>query len=248
MAEFGDGFLTFASPLDLAEHFEQVGPFRAERDFDVLEFMENGSLDAGIESRDAKSIMVNLLRQAWEKHCAREGFLVHTFSSGLSFHVGEDKLRLKQRVSWGRQGERRNSMLRGVARKKIWEYGVSVIPSLFPYPHLRLKGRVLFSDIGERNKPIIIPDTKTQFRLRRSVCSGWRNKAWHGRVMAFMELLAGDSPYVDLAVGSGGSITLDAMPIQFTAPVTARQTNRLGEDAEEPDETTLGTHYEDEDV
>jgi hypothetical protein len=55
---------------------------------------------------------------------------------------------------------------------------------------MRLKGRVLFSDIGERNKPIIIPDTKTQFRLRRSVCSGWRNKAWHGRVMAFMELLA----------------------------------------------------------
>lgn len=248
MAEFGDGFLTFASPPDLAEHFEQVGPFRAERGFDVLEFLENGSSDAGIESRDAKSIMMNLLRQAWEKHCAREGFLAHIFSSGQSFHVGEDKLRLKQRVSWGRQGQRRNSMLRGVARKKIWEYGVSVIPSLFPYPHMRLKGRVLFSDIAERNKPIIIPDTKTQFRLRRSVCSGWRNKAWHGRVMAFMELLAGDSPYVSLAVSSDDSITLDAMPIQFTAPVTAQQSNRLGEDAEESDETTLGTHYEDEDV
>lgn len=62
--------------------------------------------------------------------------IAHTFSSGLSFHVGEDKLRLKQRVSCGRQGERRNSMLRGVARKKIWEYGVSVIPSIFPQPHI----------------------------------------------------------------------------------------------------------------
>jgi hypothetical protein len=58
--------------------------------------------------------------------------------------------------------------------------------------------------------------------------------------MAFMELLADDSPCVGLAVGSGGTITLDAMPIQFTAPVTARQTNRLGEDSEEPDATTLG--------
>src|SRR5690606_15281086 len=83
MAEFGDGFLTFANPLDLTEHFERVGPFRIERDFDVIDFMENGSADAGIESRDAKSIMMNLLRQAWEKHCAREGFLAHTFSSGL---------------------------------------------------------------------------------------------------------------------------------------------------------------------
>jgi len=66
--------------------------------------------------------------------------------------------------------------------------------------------------------------------------------------MAFMELLAGDSPYVDLAVGSGGSINLDAMPIQFTAPVTARQTNRLGEDAEDADPTTLGGHFEEEDA
>lgn len=248
MAEFSDGFLTFASPLDLDEHFEQVGPFRVERDFDVLDLLENGSLEAGIESRDARSIMINLLRQAWEKHCSAHGFLAHSFSSGLSFHVGEGKLGLKKRVSWGRQGERRNSMLRGVARKKIWEYGVSVIPSLFPYPHMRLKGRVLFSDIGERNKPIAIPDKKSQFRLRRSICSAWRNKAWHGRVMAFMELLAGDSPYVDLAVGSGGSITLDAMPIQFTAPVTARQTNQLGEDAEEADSTTLGGHFGEEDA
>jgi hypothetical protein len=66
--------------------------------------------------------------------------------------------------------------------------------------------------------------------------------------MAFMELLAGESPYVDLAVGSGGSITLDAMPIQFTAPVTARQTNSLGEDAEEADTTTLGGHFEEADA
>jgi hypothetical protein len=248
MVEFSGGFLSFASALDLVEHFEQVGPFRTERQFDVLDFLEKGSLIAGIESRDAKSMMVNLLRQAWEKHCIREGFLAHKFSSSISFHAGEGKLRLKQRVSWGRQGERRNSMMRGVARKKIWEYGVSVIPSLFPYPHMRLKGRVLFSDISERSKPIAIPDKKTQFRLRRSVCSGWRNKAWHGRVMAFMELLAGDSPYVSLAVGSGDRITLDAMPIQFTAPVTAHQTNRLGEDAEELDSTTLGGHFEEDDA
>lgn len=248
MVEFGGGFLSFASALDLVEHFEQVGPFRTERQFDVLDFLEKGSLIAGVESRDAKSMMVNLLRQAWEKHCIREGFLAHKFSSGISFHAGEGKLRLKQRVSWGRQGERRNSMLRGVARKKIWEYGVSVIPSLFPYPHMRLKGRVLFSDISERSKPIAIPDKKTQFRLRRSVCSGWRNKAWHGRVMAFMELLAGDSPYISLAVGNGDRITLDAMPIQFTAPVTAHQTNRLGEDAEELDSTTLGGHFEEDDA
>ncbi len=248
MVEFGMGFLTFSNPLEMEEHFLPVGPFDRVEELDLVSFLEGGSEELAIAPRDAKSMIVNLMRQGWEKHCTRLGFLTHQFSSGLSFHVGEDKLGLGKRVAWGRQGQKRNSTLRNVSKKKVWEYGVSAIPSLFPYPHLRLKGRVLFSDLGEARKAIVISDKRVQFRLRRSVCSGWRNKAWHGRVMAFMELLAGESPYVDLAVGSGDRITLDAMPIQFTSPVTARQTNRLNEDAEESDPTTLGGHYEDEDV
>jgi hypothetical protein len=65
--------------------------------------------------------------------------------------------------------------------------------------------------------------------------------------MAFMELLAGESPYIDLAVGSGGSITLDAMPIQTTSPVTAQQQFRQDEDAEETDESTITGQRQDED-
>lgn len=133
LVEFGSGYLGFASPFDLEEHFAAVGRFDAAAETDTLSFLEAGSEELGIEGRDAKSMVVNLLRQAWEKHCVRRGFLAHQFSSGLSFHVGEDKLKLGQRVPWGRQGERRNSMLRNTAKKKIWEYGVSVIPSLFPY-------------------------------------------------------------------------------------------------------------------
>lgn len=248
LVEFGQGFIGFAGPFDLEEHFQEVGPFGVIAEIDTSQFLENGWEAIGVEPRDAKNMAVNLMRQAWEKHCKRKGFLVREFSSGLSFHVGAGKLKLGQRVPWGRQGARRNSMLRNVAKKKIWEYGVSVIPSLFPYPHMRLKGRVLFSDIGEGQKANPIPDKRMQFRLRRSICSGWRNKAWHGRLMAFMELLAGDSPYVDLPVGSGASITLDAMPVQFTSPVTAQQTYQQDEDAEEIDDTTLGGYLEDEDA
>lgn len=52
-----------------------------------------------------------------------------------------------------------------------------------------------------------------------------------------------------LSVGRVRAIRgLVQMPIQFTAPVTARQTNRLGEDAEEADPTTLGGHFEEADA
>lgn len=246
LARFGQGFLGFVSSLEMEEHFLPVGRFRIEARVGLEDFMSDGAAALGIRSREAHSLLNNLLRQAWEKHCIREGFFAREFSGATAFHVDATKLGLGKRVSWGRQGERRNSMLRNKAKNRVWEYGVSATPSLFPYPHLKLKGRVLFSDLTGPDKTVVIADKRAQFRLRRSICSGWRNKAWHGRLMAFMELLAGESPYVDLAVGSGDRITLDAMPVQFTAPVTARQTHQLGEDAEETDRSTLTGFQEEE--
>lgn len=248
VAEFGRGFITFASPLNLEEHFLPVGPFEVRAEIPFAEFIEDGFEPSGIDPRDAKNITMNLLRQAWEKHCKAEGFLHHKFSNASSYHVDESKIGIGKRVSWGRQGARRNSMLRNISKGKVWEYGVSVIPSLFPYPHFKLKGRVLFSDMKDREKTIVIPSKDKQFRLRRSVCSGWRNKAWHGRVMAFMELLAGESPYVAMPVGGGQHILADALPISFTSPISTRQTNDLGEDAEEKDLSTIQGFMENDDV
>ena len=139
-------------------------------------------------------------------------------------------------------------MLRNISKGKVWEYGISAQPSLFPFPHYRLKGRVLFSEARGQKKGLVIDDHKAQHRFRRSVCGGWRNKAWHGRLMAFMELLAGDSPYVFLPVGNGQFITVDGMPIQVTAPISARQRFELGEDAEETGPTTIGGFFSEDDA
>ena len=153
-----------------------------------------------------------------------------------------------QRIPWGRQGQRRNSMLRNIARGRLWEYGVSAKSSLFPFPHFRLKSRVLFSDLEEDKTPKVISDHKVQHRLRRSIAGAWRNKAWRGRLMAFLEVLAGDSPYVALPLGTGIHVQVDAMPIQATSPVSARQTHKLGEDGEEIDVTTLDGYFDEDDA
>lgn len=248
LVPFEQGFLTFAAPFDLDENFAPIGGLRQEAEFELMTLLQHGSEEHGLGPRDARSIVTNLLRQAWEKRMRTLGFFERTFSSGASFHVDASKLDIGKRVPWGRQGQTRSSMLRNVAKNRIWEYGVSATPNFFPYPHLKLKGRVLFSERGENDQPVEIEDDRTQFRLRRSVCSVWRNKAWHGRLMAFMELLAGESPFVDLPVGRGLAVTLDAAPVEFTAPVSARQVNRLGEDAEETDETTVTRYYEEDDL
>ena len=248
LVPYADGFFTFAECIDFCDAFPEAGSFEKGASVGYEEFSSEGNTELGIAQADARRVLMNLFRQAWELHLRKCGFLQHAFSNGTASIVSEGKAKIKQRIKWGRQGQRRNSMLRNVSKGKVWEYGVSALPSLFPFPHYRLKGRVLFSEARGPKQGPVIDDHKTQHRLRRSVCSGWRNKAWHGRLMAFMELLAGESPYVSLPVGNGQFITLDGMPIQVTAPISARQRFVLGEDAEETDLTTIGGHFSEDDA
>ena len=58
--------------------------------------------------------------------------------------------------------------------------------------------------------------------------------------MAFIELLAGDSAFVDLKLGPTASLLLDAAPMLFTSPVSTALPNILADEDEEVDESTLG--------
>lgn len=243
LAPHGNGFLTFAETGDFDKHFASFGSFQHAGSVAFEVFWRDGCEQRGIERTEAKKTLMNLFRQAWELHCDEQKFIRQSFAHGTAFFVGDNKADIAQRISWGRQGKRRNSMLRNVARKKVWEYGVSAQPSFFPFPHFRLKGHVLFSEANGREKAAVIEDHRVQHRLRRSVCGVWRNKAWHGRLMAFIELLAGDNPYVSLRAGMGHSIVLDAMPVQATSSVSARHSNMLGEDAEERDLSTISGYF-----
>lgn len=248
LVPFGSGFITFAEPVDFEEHFTTMGAFERLGGVSFSTFSNEGWLEQDIEYFDARRMISNLLRQAWETHLKKQGFHAHDFANGTGHIVTQDQIALNKRIPWGRQGDRRLSVLRNKSKGKVWEYGVSAQPSLFPFPHFRLKGRVLFSEVDAKLRAAIIDDHRIQHKFRRSVCGSWRNRAWHGRLMAFMEVLAGESPYVSLPVGMGHHVLVDASPIQATSPVTARNTTLLGEDAEEVDSTTLGGRFAEEEA
>jgi hypothetical protein len=92
-------------------------------------------------------------------------------------------------------------MLRNVAKGQVWQFGVSGLPAFWPFPHFKLKSRVLFSPLNAKEAGDPFDDPKKQHRLRRTVCKGWRNKQWHGRIMAFVESLSGESSYIQLPLG-----------------------------------------------
>jgi hypothetical protein len=114
------------------------------------------------------------------------------------------------------------------------------MPYFWPFPHFRIKSRVLFAELSGKEAGAIFNDAGQQHRLRRSICKGWRNKVWHGRLMAFLELLSGESPYIDIRLSDSASFRLDATPILVTSPVTTTLPDVMSDDEEEQDDSTLG--------
>lgn len=234
------GFLTFASREEIAEALIDTGRFTAVHKFKLLEFLEGGAPELKISNKDASNIVNNMYRKAWHNRCREHGLIEYAYSKDSGFHVGNTLARIGQRIPWGKQGENRSSMLRNEAKGHVWQFGVTGIPAFWPFHHFKLKSRVLFAPIVENDSGLPYTDVKKQHRLRRTVCKGWRNKQWHGRILAFIELLAGESAFVELKLSPSKSILLEAAPMLFTSPVSTKLPDVMDEDDEEMDESTLG--------
>lgn len=242
------GFFSFATPEEVGNAFAAVGKFVVHSEHKLYDLLEKGGESPNIRPREAQNLVSSMFRKSWENLCRRKGLYQYVFSKQLGFHVTKDHLPLGKKVPWGRQGQRRSSMLRNSASGKVWQYGVSASPYFWPFPHFRIKSRVLFAELTGKEAGAVFAESEQQHRLRRSVCKGWRNKAWHGRLMAFLELLAGQSSHIELALAGSCVLKLDASPVLVTAPVTTVLPDTMSDDAEESDTSTLGNfNVEDDD-
>ena len=181
-----------------------------------------------------------MMKDAWFRFCRDRGLIDYSYSNSVGFHASPALAPKGARIPWGTQGERRSSMLRNVAKKHIWQYGVTALPSIWPFWHFKLKARVLFAADNGTQEGLAIDDPKKMHRLRRSICKGWRNKQWHGRMLAFLELISGDSAYIRLRFSPDSDCVLDAVPVLFSSPISTMLPDITDTDAEETDTSTLG--------
>ena len=241
------GFFSFAMPEEIERNFANVGKFVVHSEHKLLEFLENGSKSPNIRSREAQNLILSMFRESWESFCRRKGFYEYAFSKQTGFHATEAQVPLGNKIPWGQQEQRRSSMLRNTARGKVWQYGVSAAPYLWPFPHFKIKARVLFAELAGKESGAVFHDVDQQHRLRRSICKGWRNKAWHGRFMAFLELLSGASPSIELALSDSCSLMIDASPVLVISPVTTVLPDTMSDEAEEQDASTFGNFNAEDD-
>ena len=234
------GFFAFGTLPEIDESFSAIGRFAIAHEFDLTKFFKDGTAQLRLEGRDASNIVNSMFRQAWNRLCRDHGLLEYQYSKDAGFHVAKGQAQVGQKIPWGKQGDRRSSMLRNIAKGCLWQFGVSALPASWPFPHFKLKSRVLFAPLKGDEADDPFDDVKRQHRLRRTVCKGWRNKQWHGRIMAFLELLSGESSFLRLPLSPSADILLEAAPLLFTSPVSTYLPNTISDEEEELDSSTLG--------
>ncbi|MGA7001735.1 MAG: hypothetical protein WBZ28_07285 [Pseudolabrys sp.] len=153
-----DGFFSFSTTEEINELFANVGKFTPAYEGDLTTFISDGAPELDLQSKDAANIANSMFRKAWDEYCKERGLLEYRYSAYSGFHVSKDQIKIGQKVAWGRQGDRRASMLRNVAKKYVWQFGVSALPAFWPFYHFKLKSRVLFSPLltgdKEADKPL----------------------------------------------------------------------------------------------
>lgn len=234
------GFYVFGTEAEMNEALKDTGRVTEKHAFKLTEFLDKGARELNLKNRDAQNIINAMYRKAWHNFCRKRGLVEYVYSKDSGFHVGAKNAKLGQRIPWGQQGEKRSSMLRNTAKGHVWQFGVTGIPTFWPFHHFKLKSRVLFAPPNLNDAGEAYDNKDKQHRLRRSVCTGWRNKQWHGRIRAFLELLAGESAFITLELGPSSVLLLDASLLLFTSPVSTALPNVMAEDDEEADESTLG--------
>jgi hypothetical protein len=242
------GFFSYATLDEINAEFSNAGKFIINRSIVTDEFLENGCESPSLHPREAKKLMSSLLRQSWEQFCKEKEFGIYPNSSMPAFYATENKIAVGKKVSWRNGDKKRYSMLRNSSGGKVWQFGLSAIPALWPFIHFKMKSRVIFAELlGNKISGNVIDAVSEQHRLRRGVCSTWRNKQWHGRLMAFLDLLSEGTDFINLPLSPSNSVCLEALPMIVESPVSTALPNTMDEDEEEQDLTTLGNLELDED-
>lgn len=242
----GRGILTFECEEAIAEAFASVGRFKLKRSIPLDRFVQEGDRKLRLEKQPAQNLINVMMKQAWFALCREKGLIEYQFSGGSGFHASPAIAAIGQRIPWGKQGDRRSSMLRNRAKGHIWQFGVTALPNFWPFWHFKLKSRVLFAGDNGTAEGLEIDDKRKMHKLRRTICKGWRNKQWYGRMLAFLELLSGESAYIRLLLSASEDVVLEAAPILFSSPVSTDLPDTQGGDDEETDQSTLGRPEADE--
>jgi hypothetical protein len=109
--------------------------------------------------------------------------------------------------------------------RRYWHYAIGGKPELFPFPHLVIRGHVLFSDSGGP----LWEDTQKAAKARRNQCKTWWNDEWRDRMLAVTAHITGTDGMISIPMSPNRSILLSGAPETFESPVSYQSVAEMDE-------------------
>ncbi|QGG93265.1 TIR domain-containing protein (plasmid) [Agrobacterium sp. MA01] len=228
----GRGFLTFASPPALHEHFGDSLPISITGIVETEEFLTRGAPGYRIDTNHARRHVVDLMRQGIDRRLRQAGLQATEMASGRNmWWPDKNAAGLEQKAfSWehGPSG-RRQLVGQSKARNVFWHYGISAWPATAPFHHFRLSGHVIFTVDGRST----VGDARRMHTMRRTMCKSWRNDRWRDLMLAYLGWVAGNATELSIDMGGDAFMTLEVPPVQFDVPFGLAETAAAEEQEDE---------------
>ncbi len=212
LAPFGDrSFLSCASFDDLQEHIGANLPITAHEQCTCSTFLDAGWKRQGIDARTARNLFANLAHQGLQHHFRARGLQSYTLASEQQAWWGDIDTAPTSKVSFNWKGFAGLRQIQGKSEKRNmhWHYGVSAAFRSVPFRHIRLVGRLVFTEDGRTP----FGDAERMHRLRRSFAKTWRNPRWRDMMLAFLSWLGEGAPTLQIPLGSDAQLTIKVPPV-----------------------------------
>jgi hypothetical protein len=194
---------------------------------DLSEFQRFGNRNLRIERGEARNIVTNLLRRAFEMHCVAAGLREYAMAGEAKcywfpaeFSEG-DKIQythLNGRKTYRRMvGYKTLQPRDGKNRFRTWHFGIQGKIVHKPELVLAIKSHVVFSEEGQ-----LYESKAKQHSARRGQCKMWHNDTWLDRMLAAMAFLSDPASHLFISVPLGTDVgyRLQASPLMFESPVS----------------------------
>jgi hypothetical protein len=229
---FNSGVITFASP-DGNGLLAPSMPGRVVSDLEVREFLQGGWEHLKIASHEARRQFSDLGNQASEIFLQSRGLTSVGASLGRTVWWGNIRTFPLTQIpfNWPRQKGRRQIIGVSAKRQMHWHFGIAAQVRTAPARHVRLSGRLIFSDNGLD----ALADVNRMHRLRRSFAKSWRNARWRDMLLAFLWWLSQGHSEIELRVSHMQRMVLALPTVSFTCPVSVLHVGEEPPDEDDPD-------------
>jgi hypothetical protein len=200
----------------------------------------------GIEAKEARNSISNLLRQAWANRAKACGLLPYVTASGAVAWFPPKALIEADRVTFTDiAGKRRRKNVVGWSERRqlYWHLAMELKPVLGRIPRMVARTHVVFTTDGKT----LVDNKDHMHAMRRRFCKSWWNDRWRDLLLAYATWLANGEDTIELPVGSNTAVKLGGSPLVMMAPISLNE--KISEDetpAEMADELDLGEPDDDE--